>query len=179
MLTFPIFSKWQQIVDWDVLRSSANSQVLLYGLHFTNSIKVSWLRSTECPGLDSFMSQWCITRTKPWKPVLDLTVSNNALAMQHTRHFLSCFCSIFIILKLMQHYMLNIHFVFLLLNYIISGCVENIGEACSYNMLWKKRKLFITQPNRLPVIPNLIKKFYSHLLFVFLSILQVQLLLVI
>ena len=29
LFTFPIFFKWQQIMDWNVLRSSANSQVLL------------------------------------------------------------------------------------------------------------------------------------------------------
>ena len=44
---FPIFFKWWQIVDLDVLKSSANSWELLHGLHFTNSFKSSWLKTDK------------------------------------------------------------------------------------------------------------------------------------
>ena len=44
-LTFSIFFKWHQPVDWDVLRLSANSRVLVRGLHSANSIKAPCLRS--------------------------------------------------------------------------------------------------------------------------------------
>ena len=47
LFTFPTFIKWWQIVDWDVMRSSANSWVLLCGLQSTNSLKASWLRCDE------------------------------------------------------------------------------------------------------------------------------------
>ena len=51
LLTFLIFFQWQQMVDWDVLRSSPNSWVVLCGLHSTNFLEASWLKSDECPGL--------------------------------------------------------------------------------------------------------------------------------
>ena len=35
LLTFPNFFKWQQIVDWDVLRGRANPEELLCGSHST------------------------------------------------------------------------------------------------------------------------------------------------
>ena len=38
LLMSPIFFRWWPIMDWDVLRSSANSRVLLHGLHSTNSL---------------------------------------------------------------------------------------------------------------------------------------------
>ena len=39
--TFPIFFKWSQIMNWDVLRSSTNSQEHFCRLHSTNSLKAS------------------------------------------------------------------------------------------------------------------------------------------
>ena len=53
-LTFRIFFKWGQIVDWDVLISCANSWVLLRGLHSTNSL--SWSKFGARPGLVSFLN---------------------------------------------------------------------------------------------------------------------------
>ena len=50
------FFKWWQIVDWDVLRSSANSRVLLHRLYSTNSLKASWSRSDERPSLGSSLN---------------------------------------------------------------------------------------------------------------------------
>ena len=73
-----------QIADWDVLRSSANSQIILRGLHSTKSLIASWLRS------DGSISQWRIDRTRLWKPVSDLMVSNETLAI-NTTNFLCCF----------------------------------------------------------------------------------------
>ena len=56
LLTFPIFFKQQLILEWDILRSSAHSQVLLHGLHSTNSLKISSLRSDEHPDQGSSLS---------------------------------------------------------------------------------------------------------------------------
>ena len=56
LLTFPIYFEWQQTVNWDVLIPSKKSQVLLHRLHFTKSIKASWLRYDEHPGLDSSLN---------------------------------------------------------------------------------------------------------------------------
>ena len=41
---FTYFFKWQQIVDWNELRSNANSGLLLCRLHSTNSLKVSLIK---------------------------------------------------------------------------------------------------------------------------------------
>ena len=54
----------------------------------------------------------CIARMKLWKPVLDLAVSNDTLVI-NTKNFPSYFCSIFVICKIPQHYMLNMNFQFL------------------------------------------------------------------
>ena len=56
LLTFSIFFKLQQIMDLDVLRSSANFQVLLIRLHSINSLKAFWSRSDEYPGLSSSLN---------------------------------------------------------------------------------------------------------------------------
>ena len=45
--------KWWQIVDWDVLKSSANSWLFLSWLHSNNSLKTSWLISDKFPNLIS------------------------------------------------------------------------------------------------------------------------------
>ena len=39
ILAFLIFFKWQQIVEWDVLRSIPNYRLLLRGLYSTNALK--------------------------------------------------------------------------------------------------------------------------------------------
>ena len=96
-----IFFKWWQIVDWDVL--SANSWVLLRGLHFTNSLKTSWSWS-------EFFHRHII-RSKLSKLVLDFAVCIDTQAM-NTRNFLNCFWGVFVFLKLRQRYMLNMHFSF-------------------------------------------------------------------
>ena len=49
----PSFFNWQQIVNWDVLKSNADFWVLLHGLHSTNFLKASWLGSDEHSGLGS------------------------------------------------------------------------------------------------------------------------------
>ena len=46
----------QLVVDWDVLRLSTNSRVLLRGLHSSNSLKASSSRSDERPGLSSSLN---------------------------------------------------------------------------------------------------------------------------
>ena len=56
LLTFPIFFMLYQIVDWDLLRSTANSQVLLHGLHSTISLKASGSKFDEFPGLGSSLN---------------------------------------------------------------------------------------------------------------------------
>ena len=45
--TVPIIFMWHQIWDWDVLRSDANSRVLLYGLDSTNYHKPTWSTFNE------------------------------------------------------------------------------------------------------------------------------------
>ena len=84
-----------------------------FRLHSTNSLKASWSRSDEHPDLGSSLNN--ITpkkkkkKKKNCKPVSDLAVSNDTLAI-NTSKFFSGFCKIFIILKLPEHYMSNIHF---------------------------------------------------------------------
>ena len=80
-----------------------NTQVLLPWLLSTNSLKASQSRSDEYPGLDTS------PRMKLWKPVSNLAVSNDTLAM-NTTNFLCCFSSIFVILKRLLHNVLNMHF---------------------------------------------------------------------
>ena len=50
---FAHFYLSQMAADWDVLKSSVDSQDLLHWLHFTNSLKASWLRSDEYSSLGS------------------------------------------------------------------------------------------------------------------------------
>ena len=75
LLTFPIFFKWRQGVDCDVLRSSADSRIFSSGLYYTNSLKVSWLRSEEWPGLGSSLNdvspEWNFeTQFRTWRSVM-------------------------------------------------------------------------------------------------------------
>ena len=53
LLTFPIFFKWREIVDWNVSRQRGNFRWYLRWLYFTSSLKVPWLMSDERPCLDS------------------------------------------------------------------------------------------------------------------------------
>ena len=46
---FSYIFKWRQTVDCDVLKSSANSWVILRRLHSTNFVKAYWSRSDGCP----------------------------------------------------------------------------------------------------------------------------------
>ena len=81
---FLFFFKWWQIVDWDMLGSSANSHVLLHWLHSTSYLKASWWVS-------GFICQWLIVRMKLWKPILNLAIN--------TWNFLSWFCNILLFLN--------------------------------------------------------------------------------
>ena len=94
-------SNSREIVNWNELRSNDNSRVLLRLLHSTNYLKSSWMRSDECPGLGSSLTD-ASHRIKLWKPVSHLTVSNDTLAI-NTGNYLECFWSIFVILQLAQH----------------------------------------------------------------------------
>ena len=76
------FYLFQVATDWDVLRLSDNSRILLCGMYSNNSL------------------EWRIARRKHWKPVSDFLIK--------TRNFQSRFCSFFVIIKLLQHYMSNI-----------------------------------------------------------------------
>ena len=85
---FYLFTR-QQIVDWDLLKTSTNSQVHLNRFHPTNSQKASWLKSDERSGLGSSLND-VFTRTKIWKTVSDLSLSNDTLTI-NTTTFLSYF----------------------------------------------------------------------------------------
>ena len=105
LLTLPIFLKWWQIIDLAVLRSSFNS-------YFCSD----WIPPILIKHLDRGLMNviicvhlWHIAATKPWKVDLDLAVSNDTLAINITI-FLSCFCNVFVILKLPQHYISNMPF---------------------------------------------------------------------
>ena len=106
-LSFSIFFKWSQIGDLNMQRLSDNFRILLNGLHSTNSILIEVWRASWA----GFISQCLITRTKLWKLVKDLAVSNDMLAV-YTKNFLSCFYNVFAILEFSQ-YMLNTYFQFL------------------------------------------------------------------
>ena len=106
---FSFFFKWRQFVDCDVLRLNPDSRVLLHWLHSTDSFKVYWSTSNNRPGLGSSL-RWWIAITKLWKPLSNLLISNNTLAI-NTRKLLSCFW--YVILKLPQHYISNMYFQFL------------------------------------------------------------------
>ena len=67
------------------------------------------LIEVKCASWSGFISQW---RTKLWKLASDFAVSNDTLAI-NTRNFLSCFRRGFVILKLSQHYISTMLFLFL------------------------------------------------------------------
>ena len=86
------------------------SQVLIleyfvHRLHFTAPL-IAW-RSRF-----GFIFLWHINRTKLWKPVCDLAVSDDIILVMNPTNFLKCFCNIFVIPNLPQNYMSNIYFQF-------------------------------------------------------------------
>ena len=76
-------------MDWDVLRSSGNFRILLHELYSPNSFKVS--------------------RSRCDRPGLGLSLTDVSPERNFEYEFLSCFCSVFLILYLPQHYK-NINF---------------------------------------------------------------------
>ena len=100
---FPIFFKWQSICI------SSNTRLLLRELHSTNSLKVSWLNFDESPDLDSSLN--AVSPQQNFENQLGTVVINDALAIKAT-NFFSCFWSVFILPKLRQYYLTNMHFQF-------------------------------------------------------------------
>ena len=99
LLTFPIFSKWWKIGDRDLLRF----QVVLHGLHSTNSFKSIFIKVwSECLGLGSSLNN--ISTELNFDNQIETWQSVITPRRQNTRHSLSCFFSIFVILKLAWHY---------------------------------------------------------------------------
>ena len=132
LFTFSIFFKWQQIVDWNVLLSSANSRVLMRGLHSTNFPKVSSLRSDERPGL--VLSPNDVPLEQNFENIVsDLPVSNDTLAI-NTRNVLTVSIAFLLFLKL-PHYLSNMHFQFL----HFSGVRSQIKLYCTLFYYWIKK----------------------------------------
>ena len=109
LLTFPLFQvavDWKRgkvgklnfwldhIVDWKVLKSSANSRLLIRGLHSTNYITVTWSRFDENSGLCSSLID-----VLPERLVLNLVISYDNFVI-NTRNVFNCFCCLFVIRKL-------------------------------------------------------------------------------
>ena len=124
--SFPIFFKWWQIVDWDLLRSSANS---LY-----STVPADWAKNgsysvqNDCiPLILLNHLDWGLMSVLVWvnllmayrqnetcKPILNLAVNNDTVATNNfTTNILGCFYSVFVIFKLAQHYVSNMYFQFL------------------------------------------------------------------
>ena len=103
--TFIIFFKWWQVVDWNVLilkyfRVDCTQPILLKLLDRVPMSVLVWVHLSMR-----------YRQTKFWKPVSDLAVSNDSLAL-NSRNFFCCFCVVFVIIKL-SHYMPDRHFQFL------------------------------------------------------------------
>ena len=111
LVYFSYFFKLRQILDLDVLRSIDNSRLLLRGRHSAYHCKSSWLK-VWWASFSEFISLWRITKRKNWKPVSVLAVINDNFVI-NTTHVRYTFWSDFVILKLPQNNMLNMHFQFL------------------------------------------------------------------